>query len=481
MLFVVAFAYLGVPVFIFLFSFLSLPFVAISAVALALLVHLIYNQRHEFPISPAIKDLGKYWPLLLMVSVFTVFTFSFPLYITWPRTHMLLYELAVNNWSPIVEIGDQSWTTRYYVGWYIVPTLLAKLFGIQFLSLFAILWTIVGLFLTLVLAFNKYNKAKSLLIAGSVFFLLSGLDILMHGGNISAYFSGGASDIDLFNRMAIHYPSRLLGSTPSHLVPIALSACLYLYHRRLATQYSGVIMLFTSMWSTQGALGLLPIAAWAVFKEGKESWKTVFSWQNLLVAPLLLLPVFLYLTQQTPSIPLLFTWEWEEFSLPALLLLYIAQFLIILSLLWFFSPQYRGLLLVFGLFVWMPMLVSYGDYWNTLIDYLPGSALVIITVLAAKSYLEKQSYRSDILLLYFLVAALGSAVYFSAKFSLHNKEFRSKKTAQEFISSMYKREKLLNKAGVWKSVPNWEVHFFIKTKNARHVLGIPVMRLSDTN
>ena len=177
-MFVFALAYLAFPVFVILFTFFSLPFMLLSALALVTLIfylHRTYQLGNHLPLKALLLN---YWPLLLislLVSYLCVYPFDA---IDW-RNYMAAFNLLEESyWPPVYELDGQTWFLRYYLAWFIPPALLAKILGQQTLMVGMFIWTAVGLIMTMLLAFRNLHKKHLLIIASLVFFLFSGLDLV---------------------------------------------------------------------------------------------------------------------------------------------------------------------------------------------------------------------------------------------------------------------------------------------------------------
>ena len=284
-MFTFAIAYLALPVFLVLFTFFSTPYVLMSSVALIVLIFCLYNssqsKQHK---NFSWQSLVKYWPLLLVAFVITCLCVISPPASTWDwdRNYPVFNLLIDSPWPHAISIHDQAYFLRYYTAWYVVPSLLAKIFGAYLLTLFVAIWTAVGIFGTLFLAFSRWDKASHLFVAALIFFFFSGLDILyvFYYGHVEPVNSHW---LQFYNGWG-HIGSNIFNAAwiPQHLIGCGLGTCLFLYNRRLAVQYGALILAAVSMWSPFCAVGILPIAAYALVKEG---YRTAFSLPNLLAAP----------------------------------------------------------------------------------------------------------------------------------------------------------------------------------------------------
>ena len=262
-MFTFAIAYLSLPVFIVLFTFFSMPFVLLSAAALVVLIFCIHNswqskQNKAF----CWQSLIKHWPLLLVALVVTFPCIVYPIKVwDWEKHYAVFDFLIRTTWPPVLELNEQPHFLRYWIAWYIVPALLAKIFGAHLLTFFMYVWTTIGIFIALFLAFRYLQKPRHLFVAALVFFFFSGVDAAMllfypgYSEPLSTHWfqwwtAWGHIGSNLFNIVWI----------PQHLIGASVGACLFLYNRRLALQYSGLIAAIVFFMVT--LLCLRAFAAW---------------------------------------------------------------------------------------------------------------------------------------------------------------------------------------------------------------------------
>ena len=170
-MFTFAIAYLSIPVFLVLFTFFSIPFVLLSAIALVVLVFCLYNYLQSgYTKDFRLRFLVKYWPLILISIVVTYLCVVSPFKVwDWEKHFAVLNTLVESSWPPVVKLNEETWFLRYYLGWYIVPALLAKMFGSQLLTAFMFIWTATGVFTTLFLAFSHFRKMHHFLLPRQYF------------------------------------------------------------------------------------------------------------------------------------------------------------------------------------------------------------------------------------------------------------------------------------------------------------------------
>lgn len=278
-MFFLAITYLALPVFILLFSLFSLPFTIGAAIAL---IVLIVDGHHQLSISKQIPrpPWSKSYPLLLITVLLVAIGVINPyLHWDWDKSFGILNLLRDAQFPPVfTRLDGQPRLLRYYLAWYIVPSLSARLLGDFLLSPVLFLSTAFGITLALLMTFAHLKRVRDFLIVTTVFFLFSGLDIV--GMWITG--AGGASQFDLYQWYvswgSISFP--LLGTSmhPQHALPAWLAVSMLLTERRLTMRYAVLIGALVLMWSPLVAIGLIPLYAWATIKEGV---KTVLTPANL--------------------------------------------------------------------------------------------------------------------------------------------------------------------------------------------------------
>ena len=338
----------------------------------------------------------------------------------WNKHRGVFSALGTLSWPAYLPTRDElpDPILRYYLGYYMVPGLLAKVFGEQALTWAIGLWTWAGASLALLL-FTRHFTRWAVLAAATVFILFSGMDALrwiFHGGlEIFGYstLEWNNSDIDM------QYTAITTGLiyVPQHLIPAVIATMLFiqLWRDQALVAASGVIVVITAFWSPFVALGLLPIAALIALHQGVRPF---LSWQNLACALPLAALLATYLLSGFGAIERGWLWqrhEWSELAsfVPLFLL---AEFLILAALLWLLSPALRrnGLFIVsLAVMVLLP-LYTYGIF-NDLLMRVSLPAVVIVCLCAATilvsngSNIKRLTLRQGALTaLVILVLAIGA-------------------------------------------------------------------------
>ena len=464
-MFIFGVVYLSIPVFLVLFTFFSAPFVLLSAIALVLLVFCLYKSHYEGSnIDLHLQTLTRYWPLLLVSLTIAYLSLVYPFKCQdWGKHFAILNTLIGQSWPPVIEVNEQTWFLRYCVAWHALPALFAKILGLQSLTVAMVIWTAAGLFIALVLAFHNVRNTWFLFVSALVFFFFSGLDII-------AIFSH--AHIEPVTPWWLHWWTRwgYIGSnlahiawSPQHIAGTCVAASLFIYNRRLALQYSGVIVVMTALWSPFGAVGLVPAVVWAVLKEG---YKLAFSQQNLLIAPLLGISVLLYLTQGAGQVPFMFAWQHPDFSLTSFIWFCVIEFLLILGVLYWFEREERTLIVILAMFLPLSSLLHWGTTLNELLGKGSIPSICIISILVGKSLLKSminKGWHREILVVYLILSAFPVAVAFMKGLSM---ERADKKMTFEKLASIYNHPK----------DPFITHQYLVKPEDMAKAFGVSILR-----
>lgn len=470
-MFTFAIVYISLPVFLVLFTFFSTPYVLLSAVALVVLVFYLYSSwQSTHDKNFCWQSLARYWPLLLVALIITCLCVISPSVSTydWEKNYPVFNLLIEKPWPHAIAIHEQDYFLRYYVAWYVVPALFAKIFGAQLLTVFITIWTAIGIVGMLFLAFSHLNRTSHLFVAVLIFFFFSGLDILY------AFYYGYVEPINShwlqwYNGWG-HIGSNIFNAAwiPQHLIACGIGACIFFYNRRLAVQYGALILAVISMWSPLCAIGIFPMAAYALVKEG---YRTSLTSPNLLIAPLILVPIALYLTQGTGQIPFMFVWEFHSFLFSDFVLFCIVEFLLMAFILFIMLPQQRFLISILCIFLTALCLVRYGAS-NDLLMRASMPAICVMAMLAVKALLEIKDWRQEVLVVYLLVAAFPPAVAFANGFKPSVERVDKTLNFKKFIELSVKNTRHNSPAMGARN----KHQYLAKVNNMAKLFGTPLLR-----
>ncbi len=452
---------MAIPTFLVLFTFFSALFVVPAAMALIVMVFCLSRHKWQLP-DNYWRNFTRYWPLLLAALLLSylvvVLRFATP---DWSTAFAIFNALVNNTYPPVVELDGQTWFLRYYAAWYMPPALLAKFLGNQLLVATMFVWTAIGIFIAMLLMFHGLKR--HLWLALVVFLLFSGLDLVGAWLNNSwqqvhsywlNYWAGGELFVMLSNLNILQY-------APAHALAAFLSTGLYLYDRRMALQYSVLSATIIAMWSPFCAVGLLPLALYAAAKHGL---RTVLTAQNLLAAPLLAIPIVLYLTQGTDDIVKMYVWQHVNFSWASFVLFCIFEFLLVLGILYYILKEDRGLIGLVAVFLTLLCIYKIG-YYADLLARGSMPAIVIISVLMLKALRASSGRHRDALVAYLLIGALPVVVACIKAASTHMPATYRQATFKQQLDM-----RPSDNRNTFRS------QHLVNVLAARHIGGLPLMR-----
>ena len=454
-MFFLALTYLAIPVFILLFSLFSTPFVIGAAIALAVLIFDCHRQlptAHQTPMPPWSKCYPLVVITVLLVAIGVIEPYD---HWDWEKSFGVFNLLRDAEFPPVfTRLDGESRLLRYYLGWYIVPSISSRFFGDLLLTPIMFLQTVFGITLALLMIFAHLKSKGAFLVATVVFFLFSGLDI------VGALITGRecCADSDPYQWYVdwgvMVFPLVGTNMHPHHAIPTWIAVSMVLAERRLALHYGMLIGTFVLMWAPIVAIGLIPLYAWATIKEGV---KVVFTSVNMIAAPLVALPTIFYLTQDTSDMPFSFIWEVSSFG--ELLLFWLVEFLLIALAIYQANRSCRQLLLLSSISLLFFTLFSYGVI-NDLIMRTSMPYIFILAVLASRSVIQSRGIPRYVLITYLLVGAIPAVM------SLHYS-----------MTSLSRSDKSVEfgKTGVVND-PKFQHQHSIPLGNQRVMLGIPLMR-----
>ena len=406
--------YLCIPLFLFLFTFLNLWFTSLSAMLLVALVCCVWRTQQQ-QATPLPHPLYRYWPMLLVVTGIVYGGIWSPFnYWDWQKHFAILNLLIDHDWPPHIELVGHEHFLRYGVGWYLVPALMTRVFGVVALTPTMFIWTLLGVCLALLLGLREMRKWWHLLLATLVFFFFSGLDL------VGAWFVKNLANTPLDAHWLQWWVGwgqispNVFGVTwvPQHAIPAWLGACFVLAERRLAVQYGAVLLAAVSLWSPLVAMGLVPFYFWALCREGL---RTALTLSNLVLAPLLLVPLLLYFSSDTGQIPLALATARASVSsitLFALLEFGVATLLILACN----CHKHKGLLLTSFLSLVLLVSFRFGEL-NDLLMRGSIAAVCVLSLLSIRALLSDRRtlfaiFNKALLVIYLIVAAIPAVAAF---------------------------------------------------------------------
>lgn len=201
----------------------------------------------------------------------------------WP----LIFDLA-NQSNPLVaqELGQGVVAFAYYLIFWLVPGLIGKLFGLMAARIAMVIWSAIGLVLT-VLVLNFIQK-KPMVSALVLLFVFGGFDIIMYA--ITAYLDG-ASSFEGWNReFYIHGNFYQTMNTFNQTIPCWLIMALFLNSKNnKSVGFWGALCFCYSPWVT---VGMVPLALCKLFlRKEDRNIKSILTIGNIIM-PVVALSVF---------------------------------------------------------------------------------------------------------------------------------------------------------------------------------------------
>lgn len=311
--------YLALPLVLFFVTWLRLPYavVLVAVVAVGMLPFV--------PGRPHLTRLHLNWQVVAGVTVLAGWVaISGPLSFVhanfdWWKHDAVFNDLLRREW-PVTylhnEAGD-SVVLRYYLGWYLVPAALGKVFGHGLTQYFVFLWTLAGVLLVVGNVVQLVRSTWHKALAIGLFILFSGLDIVgglitgnpgrvalgVHVEQWATYFSYDSNTTQLF-------------WAPQHVLPGWIFGVLAFrfWKEQWFARTLLIVLALLPFWSPITAVGALPIAAViAVHHWRHGNRRLLFSVSNLVSAPLIVIALGLFLGQHLGGNPAGFSWEGHSF------------------------------------------------------------------------------------------------------------------------------------------------------------------------
>ncbi len=211
----------------------------------------------------------------------------------WRTYRAVFLDLAWGEWPTwLTNYLGAPELLRYYLGYFMMPSLAARLFGAGALDWAVPLWTWCGTALALSLWTRGLGSLRAAALAVAALFLFGGMDVLDHW---LAQGLAAVADTPAGLQIAYRSPWWFFRVAPQHFLASVLAVTLLLQlkdnPRFLAA--GGIVLAACFFWSALSATGLVPLAVAAVV--GRKRLLAALSWQNLCVALPLAALVALYL------------------------------------------------------------------------------------------------------------------------------------------------------------------------------------------
>ena len=407
-----------------------------------------------------------------------------------------LFDIGLSDWenqrTRLIELVRYPWPTflqdplaayapdlvspppllRYYLGYHITPALAARWFGPAVLNWAVPIWTWLGVALIL-LMFTRERRGWGVTIAVLAFIFFSGMDavsmVLFEGWDWIAPRIDweGLPGLDLgtvhieisemrIRLLILSNMTNVLWS-PQHFIPAGLYTFLMLQlqgHRRFLA-VSGVLLATAPFWSAFVAVGLLPLFAVLLWKNGLRPF---LRWPNLLLAAPLAGLIALYLTSgETDFVR---GWIWEQNTMrpfwSQVLLFYLLEFLLLGILVYLLRPDlHRNPFFIASMATLILLPLYYYAVYNDLLMRASMPPLLLLcwysietlTGSGKNEYARKGVYRLGIACMVVMLC-IGSitALYELARATEDDGRFRFERFHHTFLGDLLPRVQRENTA-----------------------------------
>lgn len=325
--------YLFLPIFLFFFGWLRLPFAVLLFFLFLWLFCRISQNLCVKGRGVNFKTRPEYWiTLCVVVFIWVLFSgiggFSFqntdfyvrnPIYRDlvnqpWP----VFFDFSTQREAVQAVLGSDTVAFVYYFCFWLPPALLSKLFAGKelFANIFLLAWAYLGVMLVLY-QIHRYLKRCSWIIPG-IFIFFSGFDAV--GYRIAS------GDFELGTHLEwwstyFQYSSNttVLYWVFNQAIPVWLIVTLLLNLRGNGSGAGLSALAFG--YSPFATFGMIPLAVYSIFRE-KRDWKKAVTWDNALI-PLTMLLVFGSFYLSNPGSLSVNGWIFEYYEVGDLLPAYV--------------------------------------------------------------------------------------------------------------------------------------------------------------
>lgn len=242
------------------------------------------------------------------------------------KHNLIFSDLLRNNWPVTYATSGQTDVLTYYLGWYMMPAAVGKLWGSWATALTSFLWTVAGLllFFLWLKALLKTNRV----LLWVVFLGISGFEFLWVAGHFAYYVLKYFPQYDLltllkgtftYTRSELitpafnqNIPSFFVAflSAPQHVLPgfLASATIVYAIINKLPFRYTAGIGALTVFWSPLVCIGLLPFVIYHLYTDRKQVFDKVSIWCYVFCTIILFFTVS-YLAAHAPLSQAGFVWQ----------------------------------------------------------------------------------------------------------------------------------------------------------------------------
>lgn len=272
-LFTLIFAYLSLPLEIFLFGWLRIEYALIVTVVVVWCGYHCFRESGYTELTRAqARTLAA--AVVLLIAVLALSGVGSMGYQNgdWSKHNAVMHDLINRAW-PVKYTNDtvagttyRSTLLDYYMAWYLPPAAVGKLLGWNAANIAQFVWTALGLslFAVMLVCLTKVARARYLF----AFIFFGGLDIV---GIVlvNHTFPGGTDSLEHWYPV-IEYTPMLTGLfwVPQHTLGAWLGTGFILMLAQRKSKYVPLAISPCLLWTPLVFLGLLPFAGYAVIRSG---------------------------------------------------------------------------------------------------------------------------------------------------------------------------------------------------------------------
>ena len=216
----------------------------------------------------------------------------------WVIRDAVLGDLVRSQWPPAYASSEgHPLILRSAIGFFLMPALWGKLFGVSTLELAVYLWTAVGVSLFLFLLPLPTASIGKLAASLAIVVFFSGADVLGYLASIGSL-PPFPNRIEWWGPYSYTSMSGQLQWAPNHVIPIWLSIAM-LYRHRQSHHFATLLITLlplTIIWTPFAIPGILPFAALMLWRSRSSDQFPGIGIKHVVAAVLFSLPLGLFMT-----------------------------------------------------------------------------------------------------------------------------------------------------------------------------------------
>lgn len=311
-----ALLYVALPNVLFLQGWIVSPWSWLGAGVVTLCV--LWTIRRT-DVGPAPLPLGRRWWFIFAVATFWCLDGGIGHFvyanIDWFVRDAVLVDLVRNPWPVRYRLGAEDMLMRSATGFYLLPALVGKLTSIRVADLALLVWTVIGVVITLALVLRDQPPWRVCVIRLVVFILFSGMDILPTVVRHYPYNVG--EFIEWWGRyISFQSQSTSLFWAPNHTIPVWIATAWLASQpfRAISIERASLFVVLIPLSSPIAGLGVaLFVIGLIVHRFATERLMTVvrelIDWRLLATAAVCLGLVYPYLLSGSGEIHSGFFWD----------------------------------------------------------------------------------------------------------------------------------------------------------------------------